>query len=378
MLTVKGVIVVVLSERKIRILEAIINDYVQTAEPIGSRTIAKRYDLGISSATIRNEMSDLEEMGLIIQPYSSSGRVPSDKGYRLYVDSLMRQRELTPDEVAYLRKIIAANINQVDLLMQETARAVAILTNCATVVSEAPERLSRIKHVSLIPADGKSFLLLLVTDTNAVKNQIVFVDEALAEAELSVLSGMMNSILKNMTLSDLNEDIAKAISASVNNSRSTRDNSAAPSKSGFGHNGGSLSRYDRVIIAALNSIAQIIRQEDDVQVYTSGMRNILNFPEFSDVNKARAMIQALEEKDMLITLLGGDNSGIVQVVIGSENHIELLEDCSVIKASYQVGNRNFGSIGVIGPKRMNYSQGVSVLGGILKHINSVIEAICGE
>jgi heat-inducible transcriptional repressor len=375
------VIVVVLSERKIRILEAIINDYIQTAEPIGSRTIAKKYDMGISSATIRNEMSDLEEMGLIVQPYSSSGRVPSDRGYRLYVDNLMRQRDLTPDEASYLRKIIAANINQVDLLMQETARAVAMLTNCATVVSEAPEKLSRIKHVSLIPTDGRSFLLLLVTDTNAVKNQMVFVDESLDEAALSALSEILNSSLKNMTLSDIDKDAAEKITIRFNNNvpidKNSKGRGGSELRASRDFDGNGLNQHDGVIIAALNAVVQIMRQEDEVQVYTSGMRNILNFPEFSNVNKARAMIQALEEKDMLITLLGNDNSDSVQVVIGSENHMALLEDCSVIKANYQVGNRNWGSIGVIGPKRMNYSQAVSVLGGILKHINAVIEALTG-
>ena len=342
----------ILNDRKIRILEAIINDYIQTAEPIGSRTIAKKYGLGISSATIRNEMSDLEDMGFIIQPHASSGRIPSDKGYRLYVDRLMRRRELTESEAGYLRRIIANNINQIDYMMQETARAIALLTNYATIVSEPSVKKTRIRHIQFVPVDEHSFVMVLVTDSKVVKNHIIYLDKSPDEETLRCLSNLVNENLHDFSLDDLDNEIVNKLAAQA-------------------------CKNEEVVIAVMKAVVDVIQSEDDVQIYTSGIKNILSFPEFSDVEKAKAMFQALEEKDLLITLMGRNNSEKIQVVIGSENQLALLEDCSVIKANYNVGGQNFGSIGIIGPKRMDYSQVVSVLGGILTHINAVIKALSG-
>jgi heat-inducible transcriptional repressor len=343
---------VILNDRKIRILEAIINDYIQTAEPIGSRTIAKKYNLGISSATIRNEMSDLEEMGLIMQPHASSGRVPSDKGYRLYVDQLMTRRELTEEETLYLQRTIVDNISQMDYMMREAARAIAILTKCATIVSEPQLKKTRVRHIQFVPVDEKTFVMVLVTDTKAVKNRLICLEEIPDEETLLQLSKILSDKLRDCSIEDIDASLAR---------RFAQDTSASES----------------LLLAVLNAVSDIIHAEDDVQIYTSGVKNILSFPEFADIEKAKSMFQALEEKDLLITLLGHGQSEQVQVVIGSENHMDLLEDCSVIKANYSVGRQNFGSIGIIGPKRMDYSQAVSVLSGIIQHINAVIKALSG-
>ncbi|MDR2648681.1 MAG: heat-inducible transcriptional repressor HrcA [Clostridiales bacterium] len=341
-----------MNDRKIKILEAIINDYIETAEPIGSRTIAKKYDLGISSATIRNEMSDLEDMGFIIQPHASAGRIPSDKGYRLYVDRLMRRRELTEEEARFLRRVIASNINQIDYMMQETARAIALLTNYATIVSEPTVKKTRIRHIQFVPVDERSFAMVLVTDSKVVKNHIIYMDNTPDEETLQKLSKLVNDNLRDYSFEDIDAEAVSRLAASAGENKDA-------------------------VMAVLHAVVNVIQAEDDVQIYTSGVKNILSFPEFSDVGKAKAMFQALEEKDMLITLLGKNHSEKIQVVIGAENNLALLEDCSVIKANYNVGGQNFGSIGVIGPKRMDYSQAVSVLSGILKHINAVIKALSG-
>jgi len=342
----------ILSDRKIKILEAIINDYIRTAEPIGSRTIAKKYNLGISSATIRNEMSDLEDMGFIIQPHASAGRIPSDKGYRLYVDRLMRRRELTDDETRYLRQIIVNNINQIDYMMQETARAIALLTNYAIVVSEPSVKKTRIRHIQFVPVDEHSFVMVLVTDSKVVKNNIIYMDQSPDGTTLQSLSNLVNDNLHDFSLEDLDNDIVSRLAAQAG-------------------------EHEEAVRTVMKAVVDIIQSEDDVQIYTSGVKNILSFPEFSDVEKAKAMFQALEEKDLLITLMGKNSSEKIQVVIGAENNLALLEDCSVIKANYNVGGQNFGSIGIIGPKRMDYSQAVSVLNGILTHINAVIKALSG-
>ena len=342
----------ILNDRKIKILEAIINDYIQTAEPIGSRTIAKKYNLGISSATIRNEMSDLEDMGFIIQPHASAGRIPSDKGYRLYVDRLMRRRELTDEEVRFLRQIIISNMNQIDNLMQETARAIALLTNYATIVSEPVVKKTHIRHIQFVPVDERSFVMVLVTDSKAVKNHIINMDNTPNEETLQKLSKLVNDNLRNYSFDDIDNELVSRIAAQAGDEAD-------------------------VVWKVMNAVVDVVHIEDDVQIYTSGVKNILSFPGFDDIEKAKAMFQALEEKDMLITLLGRSNSEKIQVVIGSENNLELFEDCSIIKSNYSVGEQNFGSIGIIGPKRMDYSQAVSVLSGILKYINAVIKALSG-
>ena len=343
----------ILTDRKMRILEAIINDYIQTAEPIGSRTIAKKYDLGISSATIRNEMSDLEDLGLIIQPHASAGRVPSDKGYRLYVDRLMRRRELTDDEAVFLRQAIISNINQIDYMMQETARAIALLTNYATIVSEPVVKRIRIRQIQFVPIDERSFVMVLVTDNRVVKNHIIYMDNPPDDETLYKLSRLFSDNLRDLSIDDIDNELVGKIAKQAG-------------------------EHESSVWAVMGVVIDAVSAEDDVPIYTSGVKNILSFPEFSDVEKAMAMFQALEEREMLITLLGKNNSEKIQVLIGSENKLALLEDCSVIKANYSVGGQNFGAIGIIGPKRMDYSQAVSVLSGIVNHINAAIEALSGR
>ncbi|MDR1664570.1 MAG: heat-inducible transcriptional repressor HrcA [Clostridiales bacterium] len=341
-----------LNDRKYRILEAIINDYIQTAEPIGSRTIAKKYGLGISSATIRNEMSDLEDMGFILQPHTSAGRVPSDKGYRLYVDSMMRQRPLTEEETLFLQRMMINNFNQIEYMMQETAKAVALLTNYPAFVSEPYIKKTKIRHVQFVPLDEKSVLLVLVTDAKAVKNQTVSLPNAPDFETLTKLSRVLNQNLEGQTVHDITRETVDALFSQ------------------FG-------KHAYMVMPVLGVIADLIQAEDDVRIITSGVKNILAFPEFSDISKAKAIFQALEEREMLITILGQEQSERIQIIIGEENNLEPLRGCSIIKANYSFDNQSTGCIGVIGPTRMDYAQAVSVLEGILINITAVIEALSG-
>lgn len=336
----------ILNERKIKILEAIINDYIVSAEPIGSRTIAKKYDLGISSATIRNEMSDLEEMGYIVQPHASSGRVPSDKGYRLYVDTLMQYRSLTKDEVDYLNGIVLNNVSHMEYLMKETAKAISILTNYTTIVSEPQAEKTKVKHIQLMPMDETSIVLILITDDKVIKNHIIKMTKAPDYETLNNLSVVLNKLLSGQSIEDMEEmNILEAKNAAEDNG---------------------------VLEKITEAIKSLLSQEDSVKVYTSGINNILEFPEFSDIEKAKNMFKTFEEKQILITLLGNKPSDKVEVVIGSENNLEQLKDCSIIKANYSYGEKSLGTIGIIGPTRMDYSQVVSVLYGIVGNLNSFI------
>jgi len=343
----------VLNERKIKILEAIITDYIATAEPIGSRTIAKKYDLGISSATIRNEMSDLEDLGLIIQPHTSAGRIPSNRGYRLYVDNLMRFRELTKEETLFLQEIIVNNINRIDYLMQETAKALSILTHYTTVVSEPKVERAKLKHVQLIPLDETSIILVMVMNNKTVKNQVIHLNKSPDMELLNKISVLVSNKLKSLDFEEIDPMLINELI-----------HAAGPKSA-------------NLIQAVVNIIRDIMFSEENIQVYLSGAKNILSYPEFSDLEKAKTLIEALEEKELLITLLGKDHSDSMQIVIGEENQLEQLKDCSIIKATYKVGNSSKGSIGVIGPTRMDYPQVISVLNGIVKNINSVINALSG-
>jgi len=337
-----------LSDRQLKILEAIVNDYIQTAEPIGSRTIAKKYSMGISSATIRNEMSDLEDMGFITQPHTSSGRVPSQKGYRFYVDSMMPKKTLTPDESLLLQRMIINNIYQVEHMMKETASALARLTRYPAIVSEPYLKKTKIKHVQMIPVDDKSIYLVLVTDTKSVKNQPLTLPAAPDYEELNRLSHMLNHYLSGKTIREIDRPLIDKMLVS------------------FGHQAHTL-------MPILGVIVGLIQDEDDMRVFTSGVKNILAFPEFADIRKAEAIFQALEERDALIAILNQPQSDGIQIIIGTENSLDILKNCSLVKANYTIGNGT-GSIALIGPTRMDYGHAVSALQGILQNIQHVLQA----
>ncbi|MCL2049925.1 MAG: heat-inducible transcriptional repressor HrcA [Defluviitaleaceae bacterium] len=340
-----------LNLRKFKILEAIITDYIETAEPVGSRTIAKKCGLGISSATIRNEMSDLEDLGLIGQLHTSSGRVPSEKGYRFYVDSMMQSRSLTAEEALSLQRMLIENIYQAEYMMQETAKALARLSGYPSIVSEPFLKKTAIKHIQLVPLDEKSLLLVLVTDTKTVKNQVINLPSAPGYETLTQLSAHLNRCLAGLSIREINRELIDKM---------LKD---------FG-------AHAHVLMPILGIIADMIQSEDDVRVFTSGVKNILAFPEFADKNKAKAIFQALEDRESLFAILGQpfEASGI-QVTIGEENNLELLKACSLVKASYSIDNQSNGCIAIIGPMRMDYVQAVSVLSGILQNIQYVIEAL---
>lgn len=339
-----------LSERKSTILQAIINDYIATAEPIGSRTIAKKYGLGISSATIRNEMSDLEDLGLITQPHTSSGRVPSEKGYRYYVDSMMEKRALTDQEAMFLQRMIIDNIYRMDYMMQETAKALAKLTSYPAIVSEPYIKKTKIKHIQLVPLDESALLLVLVTDNKTVKNQLVNLQSSPGYETLTKLSLVLNNSLKGLSIREIGRPLIDRLLAE------------------FGADA-------HVLMPILGNIADMIGAEDDVRVFTSGVKNILAFPEFADIRKAEAIFQALEEREFLIGLLGRTPFEGIQIAIGEENTLDLLRQCSLIKANYTIDNDSTGCIALIGPMRMNYAQAVSILAGILQNIRHVIDAL---
>jgi len=339
-----------LSNRQFKILEAIITDYIETAEPIGSRTIAKKSGLGISSATIRNEMSDLEEMGFISQPHTSSGRIPSGLGYRLYVDSMMQSPELSAENAMFLQKMIIDNIYQMEFMMQETAKALSRLTRYPAIVSEPFLKKTKIQHIQLVLLDDNQLLLVLVTDTKAVKNQIVNLQAAPGYGELTLLTGHLNHCLAGLSIKEISRELIDKLLGL------------------FGANA-------HILMPVLGAVSDMIQAEDDVRVFTSGTKNILAFPEFADIRKAEPIFHALEDRNLLFEILGRDLGEGISVVIGEENSIDVLKNCSLIRANYSVDNKGTGCIAIIGPMRMNYAQAVSAMSGILQNINHVKYAL---
>ncbi|KMZ55239.1 heat-inducible transcriptional repressor HrcA [Dorea sp. D27] len=319
-----------LDERKMKILHAIIQNYLETGEPVGSRTISKYTDLNLSSATIRNEMSDLEEMGYILQPHTSAGRIPSDRGYRLYVDMLMEEKE---QELNEMQEQMLDKADKMDLLLKQAAKVLANSTNYATMVSTPLNSGNKIKFLQLSQVDEEQIIAVIVLGGNVIKNKIIDMEEPVSNENLLKLNMLLNTTLNGMSIEDINLGLIARLKE----------------QAGI---------HSEVIAHVLDAVADVIQVDDEMQIYTSGATNIFKYPELSDKQSAQEIISAFEEKQQLTelvtqTLSKEDNTGI-QVYIGDETPVQTMKDCSVVTATYELGEGMKGTIGIIGPKRMDY------------------------
>lgn len=319
-----------LSDRKMKILHAVIKNYLETGEPVGSRTISKYTDLNLSSATIRNEMADLEELGYILQPHTSAGRIPSDKGYRLYVDMLMEEKE---QELSEMQEQMLDKADRMEQLLKQAARVLASNTNYATMVSTPMNHANRIKFIQLSMVDAEQVIAVIVLGGNVIKNKIIRVEETLSNENLLKLNMLLNTTLNGMSIEEINLGLIARLKE----------------QAGI---------HSSVISNVLDAVADTIQIDDDMQIYTSGATNIFKYPELSDNQSAQEIIHAFEEKQQLTelvtqTLAKEENTGI-QVYIGDETPVQTMKDCSVVTATYELGDGMKGTIGIIGPKRMDY------------------------
>ncbi len=319
-----------LSDRKMKILHAVIKNYLETGEPVGSRTISKYTDLNLSSATIRNEMADLEELGYILQPHTSAGRIPSDKGYRLYVDMLMEEKE---QELSEMQEQMLDKADKMEQLLKQAARVLASNTNYATMVSTPMNNSNKIKFIQLSMVDEEQVIAVIVLGGNVIKNKIIDVEEPLSNENLLKLNMLLNTTLNGMSIEEINLGLIARLKE----------------QAGI---------HSSVISNVLDAVADAIQVEEDMQIYTSGATNIFKYPELSDNQSAQEIINAFEEKQQLTelvtqTLAKEDNTGI-QVYIGDETPVQTMKDCSVVTATYELGDGMKGTIGIIGPKRMDY------------------------
>lgn len=336
-----------LDERKLKILQAIITDYIATAEPVGSRTIAKKYDLGVSSATIRNEMSDLEEMGFIIQPHASSGRIPSDLGYRLYVDRMLKQQKLGDEDKKIVNTMINRNVNQIEYLMNETARLISKMTNYTTIFSEPVVKNTTFNKVRFMSLNDKDLMIIIAAEGNVIRNKIVSLHYMPDEDRLYEISRVISDKLHGQII----ENIDTALVDQLYND---------------------LNGYDEIVSFLMDFIDEIGKSSGMGKLHFSGTNNILAFPEFSDVEKAKSLFKTLEKTDSLSNLLAENTGKDMQVYIGNETGIEEMKDCSIVTTTYEFGDNITGTIGILGPTRMDYSQVVSVLNSMVENIEGVL------
>lgn len=295
-----------LSERKLKILHAIIQNYLETGEPVGSRTISKYTDLNLSSATIRNEMADLEELGYILQPHTSAGRIPSDQGYRLYVDMLMEEKE---QELNEMQEQMLDKADRMEQLLSQAARVLANSTNYATMVSTPVSSANKLKFIQLSAVDEEQIIAVIVLGGNVIKNKIINVEEPLSNENLLKLNMLLNTTLTGMSIEEINLGLIARLKE----------------QAGI-HSG--------VVGNVLDAVAEVIQVDNDMQIYTSGATNIFKYPELSDKQSAQEIISAFEEKQQLNelvtqTLAREDNTGI-QVYIGDETPVQNMKDCSVV------------------------------------------------
>ncbi len=338
-----------LGGRKQLILQAIIEDYINTAEPVGSRTISKKYLTSVSSATIRNEMADLEEMGYIEQPYTSAGRIPSDKGYRLYVDSLMNQNIINDSEKEYIRREFMETLGEIDRLIKHASRLLSNMTKYASVATAPQFSRTCLKHIQLVKIDFVNVLAIIVTDAGIVKNSVIRMEEDMDMYTLDKISNMLNEKLTGFSLEEL-------ISMDITN----LDNE--------------INGYNEILVKILPELLQTLKYSDRVEVYHDGAANLLDLPEYSDVQKAREFLNVLDEHNLLFEVLS-DVSKDLSVTIGRENKLEQLKDCSLITATYSINGRTIGSIGVLGPTRMEYSKVISIVDCLTQNLNDILSKI---
>jgi heat-inducible transcriptional repressor len=335
-----------LSERQRMILNAIVDDYIRSAEPVGSRTISKRGNVGFSPATIRNEMSDLEEMGYLEQPHTSAGRIPSQRGYRYYVDHLLQHGSLNPHELDVIKMFFAEKVDKMEQAVQHVATILSSMTNYTTIVV-GPEVLSTtLKSVQLIPLNDTTAVAIIVTNTGQVENKTVTIPEGMQMSDMEKMVNILNARLSGVPLLHFRSKLYSEVASELN-------------------------RYASGYETMLRELEKVVSKDEEDRVFLSGTTNMLTQPEFKDVGKVKSLLDLLEEAPALIRLLSSNQTGI-QVKIGAENSMEAVSDCSLITATYSIGDQFLGTIGVLGPTRMEYARVMRLLDHVSKNLAVVL------
>ncbi|MCI5944005.1 MAG: heat-inducible transcriptional repressor HrcA [Eubacterium sp.] len=343
-----------LDERKMKILKAIISTYLETGEPVGSRTIARDSDLHLSSATIRNEMADLEELGYILQPHTSAGRIPSDLGYRYYVDRLMEEKETEmmarENEMRSEQQALLQKMDRMEEVLKNVADVLAANTNYATLVTTPQIKESKLKFIQLSMVDTRRLLAVIVVGNDTVKNLLMNIEDPLSNDEVLKLNILLNSFLQGLTLNDINLELVHTMKVQAG-------------------------MHAGILEGIFNGIVEAIHEANDMEIYTSGATNMLKYPELMSPEHTTALLNTLVEKKALVKLVDDtvnqEEKHGIQVYIGNETPVQSLKDCSIVTATYELEEGGTGTIGIIGPKRMDYRKVVRTLKNLTDDLDEI-------
>ncbi|MGC5328461.1 heat-inducible transcriptional repressor HrcA [Brevibacillus sp. SYSU BS000544] len=334
-----------LSDRQRLILNAIVDNYIHSAEPVGSRTLSKREEVGFSSATIRNEMADLEELGYLEQPHTSAGRVPSTKGYRFYVDNLIQPKDVNQIEVANLKSIFADRIFHFEQTIEHTASILSQMTNY-TSIALGPEIFEhRLKHIQIVPLSESQAVAIIVTHTGRVENKVFNLPAEISSSEMEKLVNILNSKLQDAPLWQLRQRLYDEVAQEMRRH---------------------VEQYEEM----LYMIEQTFTNEAADRVFLHGATKIMNQPEFRDVEKVKDILELLEQNQQLVNLF--NNAEGLTIRIGQENAADAMKNCSIITTSYYLEGKPVGAIGILGPTRMEYGKVISVLNYLAQGLSQVL------
>ena len=337
-----------LNERKKKILQIIIEDYISSAEPVGSRTIARKYDLGLSPATIRNEMSDLELLGYLEQPHTSAGRIPSAQAYRFYVDALIEPGTLTDNDMALIDGWYNERRRNIDDIFQSTAKILSRMTQNVSMVLTNQQTIANFCYLKFLPLDSQHAILCIVADDGSIDTNVVDIPLGMSSEEMDYLAGKMSKLLEDRNLSDISVEILQNVHTDV--------------------------VEDKLIFSSLlQAVRKMTGRRQEQKVFLGGTKQLLNQPEFRDVERVRNLLGILEEEKVLKDLLkGGEDSGL-KVTIGSENKFTGIQDCSMVQATYRLNGQIVGTMAVLGPTRMEYGKVISVMDYLHKYLKTILD-----
>lgn len=337
-----------LNERKKKILQIIIEDYISSAEPVGSRTIARKYDLGLSPATIRNEMSDLELLGYLEQPHTSAGRIPSAQAYRFYVDALIEPGTLTDNDMALIDGWYNERRRNIDDIFQSTAKILSRMTQNVSMVLTNQQTIANFCYLKFLPLDSQHAILCIVADDGSIDTNVVDIPLGMSSEEMDYLAGKMSKLLEDRNLSDISVEILQNVHTDV--------------------------VEDKLIFSSLlQAVRKMTGRRQEQKVFLGGTKQLLNQPEFRGVERVRNLLGILEEEKVLKDLLqGGEDSGL-KVTIGSENKFTGIQDCSMVQATYRLNGQIVGTMAVLGPTRMEYGKVISVMDYLHKYLKTILD-----
>ena len=331
-----------LDERKKKILQAIVEEYINTAEPVSSGSLVKRHGLDFSSATIRNDMAHLEEIGFLDKPHTSSGRVPSAKGYRYYVDELVKEDNISLEEIKYIQSKLQTKVNEIEELTKIATSTLSEITHYTTVAVGPKNNMQIIEEIKFVLLGSRMVMVVIVTDSGLIKETIIKFDEDITETQVDTLNTFFNSKLKGKPLDKIDKPMEEYIASELN------------------YNIGII----KAIIEQINKIV-----EEDNKMYLEGANKAFDLPEFKSMKIAKNFINLIDTKEEMIELLNSGVAEDINVFIGDENENEQLKDFSIVTFKHTMGNKDLGTIGIIGPKRMDYSKVISVMKYISKKLN---------